>query len=101
MREEEYTPSYAGSNSRIDFVLPEFSLGIELKHARSDMNDSDVGEQLTIDRERYKQHPDVTHLICLVFDHDGMLRNPRGLEKDLHREHSHPDLTVTVRIYDR
>ena len=101
VRAEEYTPSYAGSNSRIDFVLPEFGLAIELKHTTNSMTDANVGEQLLVDRERYKTHRDVRHLIALVFDHDGLLDDPRGLETDLQREHSHPDLTVTVRIVDR
>ena len=101
VRDEEYTPSYAGSNSRVDFVLPAFGLAVELKHTGKAMADSTVGEQLIIDRERYQTHKDVTHLIVLVFDHDGHLRNPRGLESDLQRDHSHPDLTVTVRIIDR
>lgn len=101
VRDEEYTPSYAGSNSRVDFVLPHFGLAVELKHTSKSMSDSDVGEQLIVDRERYKTHKDVTHLIVLVFDHEGHLRNPRGLESDLQRDHSHPDLTVTVRIIDR
>jgi hypothetical protein len=101
VRDEEYTPSYAGSNSRIDFVLPEFGLAIELKHTTASMSDADVGAQLLIDRERYQTHKDVSHLIVLVFDHGGHLRSPRGLETDLQRDHSHPDLTVTVRIIDR
>lgn len=101
VRDEEYTPSYAGSNSRIDFVLPEFGLAVELKHTKPAMTDAEVGQQLLVDRERYGTHEGVTHLVVLVFDHDGCLRNPRGMESDLQREHSHPDLTVTVRIVDR
>ncbi|QBR93286.1 hypothetical protein [Nocardioides euryhalodurans] len=101
VRDEEYTPSYAGSNSRVDFVLPDFGLAIELKHTREGLRDGDLGAELLIDRERYQQHIDVTHLLVIVFDHDGILRNPRGLESDLQREHSQPGLTVTVRILDR
>lgn len=101
VRDEEYTPSYGGGNSRIDFLLPEFKLAVELKHTRSGLKDKDLGEQIIVDRERYGTHPDVTHLMILVFDHSGLLRSPRALEKDLQREHSSPDLTVTVRIYDR
>lgn len=101
VRDEEFTPSHAGSNSRIDFLLPEFGLAVELKHTRESMTDAKVGEELMTDRERYAQHPHVTHLIALIFDHDGHLDNPRGLESDLQRDQSHPDLTVTVRIIDR
>ncbi|MCM0622454.1 hypothetical protein [Nocardioides bruguierae] len=101
VRAEDYTPSYAGSNSRIDFVIPGYGLAIELKHASSSLTDAKVGEQLAVDRDRYQKHSDVRHLIVLVFDHDGHIEEPRGIEADLQRENSHPDLTVTVRIVDR
>jgi DpnII restriction endonuclease len=100
VRDEEYSPSYAGGNSRIDYVLPDFKIAVELKHTRSSMDDSELGSQLLIDRERYNKHPDVTHLIVLVFDRENNIRNPRGIESDLQRKHSHPDLTVTVRVID-
>ncbi|SEE03452.1 hypothetical protein SAMN05216489_05279 [Streptomyces sp. 3213] len=101
VRDEEYVPSYAGGNSRIDFLIPRFKLGIELKHTRDGLKDKDVGEQLVIDVARYSAHNSVSHLICLVFDYDGHLRNPRALEDDLRREVSSPEMAVTVRIYDR
>ncbi|MCX5389796.1 hypothetical protein [Streptomyces sp. NBC_00094] len=101
VRDEEYVPSYAGGNSRMDFLIPRFKLGIELKHTRSGLKDKDVGDQLVIDVGRYSTHQSVNHLLCLVFDYDGHLRNPRALEEDLRRDVSTPDMAVTVRIYDR
>ena len=101
VRDEEYTPSYAGKNSRIDFLLPQFKLAVELKHIHEGLKDSDLGEQLIIDRDRYIPHPSVTHLICLVFDYNGRLRNPRALEEDLRRNATTSEMAVTVQIYDR
>jgi hypothetical protein len=103
VRDEDYIPSYAGGNSRIDFLLPQYKLAVELKHTRSGLKDSEVGEQLIIDRDRYKgKHAGITtHLMCLVFDYEGQLRNPRGLEEDLRRDVTMPDMAVTVRIFDR
>jgi len=101
VRDEEFVPSYAGGNSRIDFLLPDFELAIELKHTRAGLTDKALGEQLVVDRDRYANHSSATHLICLVFDHDGNLRNPRALEQDLRRDVSTERLAVTVRIYDR
>jgi hypothetical protein len=101
VRDEEYVPSYAGGNSRIDFLIPEYRLGVELKHTRQSLTDKEVGDQLMIDSQRYSQHSDVNHLICLVFDYEGFLRNPRALEEDLRRDASTAELAVTVRIYDR
>jgi hypothetical protein len=38
------------------------------------------------DIARYEAHPDCQRLICFVYDPEGRLANPRGLEKDLSRE---------------
>lgn len=101
IRDEEFAPSHAGKNSRIDFLLPEYGLAVELKHTRSGLIDDKLGEQLVTDTARYAPHPSVRHLVCLVFDYAGNIRNPRALEKDLKQQHSSSDLAVTVRIYDR
>jgi REase_DpnII-MboI len=101
VRPEVVTPNHAGGSSRIDFVLPEYRLGIELKWIRSGIKDRSLGDDLIIDRDRYKEKHDVHHLVCLVFDYGGFLRNPRGLEKDLTQAASAEGMAVTVRIYDR
>ncbi len=99
IRREEWSPSYAGGASRIDFVLPRYRLGIEFKYARESMTSQDLGEQLIIDIDKYKTHPSVRHLVCLVFDPHGYLNNPRGIEDDLSRPRE--GLAVTARIFDR
>jgi len=52
IRPEDYIPSYAGGNSRVDFLLPEYNLLIETKMTNSALRDKQVGEQLIIDIER-------------------------------------------------
>lgn len=101
IRPEVVSPQYAGGSSRVDFLLPTYELAVELKFTRASLPDRKLGEELIIDRERYSTLPRVRHLICLVFDPKGVLRNPRGLEKDLAREASLDDFAVTVRIFDR
>jgi hypothetical protein len=101
VRGEDYVPSSAGGNSRVDFVLPDHRLGIELKKASANLGDKELGEQLATDQVRYAPHPKIDHLICLVFDRDGHISNPRALENDLRTDSSSPELAVTVRIYDR
>lgn len=101
VRDEAWTPDYAAGGSRIDFVLREYSIAIELKYAHESINSKEVADQLIIDRDRYGRDGQIRHLLCLVFDHDGVLKNPRGLEIDLKRDVSTEDLAVSVRIYDR
>ncbi|AXH36945.1 hypothetical protein DVJ78_17350 [Humibacter sp. BT305] len=101
VRPEDFSPSYAGGASRVDFLLPSYELAVELKFTRPALTDRKLGEELIIDRDRYSKLPGVRHLVCLVFDIDGHLRNPRGLEKDLARDASMEDFAVSVRILDR
>lgn len=99
IRREDWSPSYAGGASRIDFVLPRYKLAIELKYTRASMSAKDVGDQLIVDIAKYKTHSSVRHLVCLVFDQQGHLANPRGIEVDLSTPKE--GLAVTVRIFDR
>lgn len=99
IRPEDYAPEYAGGRSRVDFLIPDHGLAIELKHTRDGLSDKSLGEQLMTDRERYRGAWKARHLIALVFDPDRNLDNPHALEKDLQREVGSADLAVTVRIF--
>lgn len=86
VRAEEWTPSYAGSASRMDFLLKKEKIVIEVKKTRKNLGAKEVGEQLMIDIERYIAHPDCETLICFVYDPEGRVTNPVGIENDLNRE---------------
>lgn len=43
----------------------------------------DFEEIATKKNNKYQSHPNCKCLYCLVYDPDGNVRNPRGLEKDL------------------
>lgn len=83
VRPEEWTPGYAGGSSRVDFLLKEEQIIIELKKTRKSMKERDIGDQLIVDAARYQAHPDCRALICFVYDPEGRVGNPVGLERDL------------------
>lgn len=83
IRAEEWTPSYAGSGSRQDFLLKTEQIVIEVKKTRKGLGNKQVGEQLIIDIERYKVHPDCKTLLCFIYDPDERIINPKGIENDL------------------
>lgn len=85
VRPEEWTPSYAGASNRMDFLLKEDEIAIEVKMTRNGLKDKELGEQLIIDIAKYQSHPNCKCLYCFVYDPDGNVRNPRGLEKDLEK----------------
>lgn len=97
VRPEEYTPSYAGGSSRIDFLLPEAATVIEIKKTRDSLKERKIGEELLVDISRYKSHPQCKRLVCFVFDPDGYISNPIGLERDLAREEESFSVKVFVR----
>jgi hypothetical protein len=54
VREEDPVPRHAGGASRIDFVLPDHAIAIELKQGRESLSGSTLGEELIVDIERTK-----------------------------------------------
>ena len=96
IRPEEWTPSYAGKSSRMDFLLKDFKIVIEIKKTRKGLTGKEIGSQLIEDIERYSKHQDCETLLCFVYDPEGLVGNPRGLENDLNR-----DEEIKVRVYVR
>lgn len=58
IRPEEWTPSYAGKSSRMDFLLKNYKIVIEVKKIRSGLTEKEVGTQLIEDIEHYSKHQD-------------------------------------------
>ncbi|CAN7669739.1 hypothetical protein LJR039_005291 [Pseudorhodoferax sp. LjRoot39] len=83
IRPEEFTPSYAGSSTRMDFLLPAHQLVIETKIVRDRAHAKRVGDELIIDIEHYRKHPECNKLWCVVYDPDGLITNSPGLKADL------------------
>lgn len=96
VRAEEYTPSYAGAASRVDFLLKQERLVVEIKKTRKGLGAKEIGEQLIVDALRYQAHPDCGQLLCFVYDPDGRVSNPRGIENDLTREINGMPVSVYV-----
>ncbi len=85
IRPEEWTPSYAGGSSRMDFLLKAEKIVVEVKKTRAKLGAKEVGEQLSVDILRYSSHPDCQTLVCFVYDPEERILNPKGLEKDLNQ----------------
>ena len=87
VRAEEWTPSYAGGCERMDFLLKDLQTVIEVKKTRPKMTMKSLGEELIIDIEKYKAHPDCKQLYCFVYDPDYILGNPNAIKNDLEKSH--------------
>jgi len=83
VRDEEWTPSYAGASARMDLLLKNEQIVIEAKMVRKGLGQKQIREQLIIDKAYYKGHKDCRKLYCFVYDPEGKIKNPRGFERDL------------------
>ncbi len=99
IRPEEFTPSYAGSNARMDFLLLKHSLVLETKRVRDAKHGAHIGDELIIDIEHYRRNPKCERLWCVIYDPLHLIRNPSGLVADLEGKRSTPDGTVQVRVF--
>src|SRR5260370_40048247 len=86
IRPEEWTPSYAGKSTRMDFLIKSEQIVIELKMTRAGLKTAtQVGEELIIDIHKYRYHADCKTLVAFVYDPERHIVEPRSLENDLSR----------------
>lgn len=83
VRPEIWTPDYAANQKRVDFLLPEIEMAIEVKHTRERLTQQEIADQLIIDERYYRRHGSCRRLICFVYDPQYRCKNPVALETDL------------------
>jgi hypothetical protein len=66
---------------------------------RQSLTARELGEELLIDRQKYQAHPNIGHLVCLVFDYQGYLPNLRGIEEDLDQVGAEDTVACTVKSW--
>ena len=97
IRKEEWTPSYAGGASKVDFVLKNEGILVEVKKTSKNTREKEIGEQLLVDIAKYKEYPNIRTLICFIYDPEKWIENPEGLKHDLEKK-STKELNVEVVI---
>lgn len=96
IRAEEFTPSYAGSSTRMDFLLPKHETVIETKIVRDRRHARKIGEELIVDIAHYRVHPKCGTLWCVIYDPNNLVGNPGGL-MELEGDHRDSVGSVLVR----
>lgn len=99
IRPEEYTPSYAGTATRVDFLLGEHQMVVELKYVRDRAHARKVGDELIVDIAHYGAHPKCQTLWIVIHDPEGLVQNAAGLVSDLEGERSDKRGKLVVRVW--
>lgn len=95
IRPEEWTPSYGGTCSKMDFLLRDEEVVIEVKKTRKSLKQKEIVDQLIIDIARYEEHPHCKTLICFVYDPEGWIGNSSAIVSDLEKRQS----KIGVRVF--
>ena len=80
---DEWTPSYSSEAPRTTLLLNESRLAVIVKKTRPGLTVKDLTDQIRIDAARYRFHGRCTTLLCFMYDPDGRIGNPQGLETSL------------------
>lgn len=80
---DEWTPGYSDGAPRTTFLLDDSRLAVIVKKTRPGLTAKDLIDQLRIDAERYRSHDRCATLLCFLYDPEGRIGNPRGLEANL------------------
>lgn len=80
---DEWIPGYANGQTRTTFLLDHNRLAVIVKKTRAGLTSKDLAEQVRIDAERYRAREQCTGLLCFIYDPEGRIGNPRGIEHDL------------------
>jgi DpnII restriction endonuclease len=93
---DEWVPSYTNGAPRTTFLLDRDRLAIVVKKTRTGLSTKDLMDQFHVDIERYRTQERCTTLFCFVYDPEGRIGNPRGLESDLATISDHFTVDVLV-----
>ena len=99
IRPEEYSPSYAGTSKRVDFLLKEHDTFVEVKYVRDKGHAKKIGDEITIDIHHYQAHPHCKYLYAIIYDPNKHMMNPKGFEMDLSKEYISGTNHLAVKVY--
>ena len=99
IRPEEVAPSHAGGHGRIDFLIKAEQIVIEIKKTRPSLKVKELRDQLIVDKDIYRSHPNCRTFIAFIYDPDGYIDNAIGFERDL--SNSPGDIRVNVIVAPR
>lgn len=80
---DEWTPSYSSGAPRTTLLLNDGRLAVIVKKTRPGLNAKDLSDQLRVDAERYRSHGRCATLLCFIYDPEGRIGNPQGIETSL------------------
>jgi hypothetical protein len=80
---EDWCPAYEDGATRTSYLLHKERIVIIAKKTKTGLATKELAEQIKIDSRHYSGRADCRTLVCFIYDPEGRVGNPRGLESDL------------------
>ena len=80
---EDWCPGYGDGAARTSYLLHKERIVIVAKKTKTGVTARELAEQVRIDSSHYSGRADCRTLVCFVYDPEGRIGNPRGLESEL------------------
>jgi hypothetical protein len=80
---EEWTPTYTNGSTRTDLWLKNEGVVIIAKKTKQGIGVKALTHQVSVDFEQYGTHPECKLMFCFIYDPEGRIGHPKGLEADL------------------
>jgi hypothetical protein len=80
---EDWCPAYGDGATRTSYLLHKERIVVIAKKTKTGLTAKELAEQIKIDSHHYSGRADCRTLVCFIYDPEGRVGNPRGLESDL------------------
>lgn len=82
----QWAPAYMGGKTKTDLLLAREGIIISVKRTRQGVTVRMLADQISADSAYYTSQADCKALFCFVYDPEGRIGNPKGLETELTRQ---------------
>ncbi len=93
---EEWGPSQPRESRQVTFFVEQGRVGITLKKTKAGLGQTEIAKELGLVAQQHSSHLTCKLLFCFIYDPEGRIGNPRGLERDLMKSTQPMHLEVVV-----
>jgi hypothetical protein len=93
---DEWGPSESRETRQITFFVKQGQIGITLKKTKPGQGRTEISNELSLVTQQHSSHLTCKLLFCFIYDPEGRIGNPRGLERDLMKSTQSMHLEVVV-----
>jgi hypothetical protein len=86
IRKEVYNLQYLGKSTRIDLILNQENIGIEIKYADGTNPERRISDELLVDINHYKENGNCKKLYFFIYNPHGSFNNPPRIYKRIRKK---------------